>query len=47
MCLVEQPFVKDPDRSVQQFLADSARELGAEMSVSGLVRMRLGETNET
>ncbi len=47
MCLVEQPFVKDPDRSVQQFLADSARELGAEVSVSGFVRMRLGETNET
>ena len=47
VCLVEQPFVKDPDRSVKQFLADSARELGAELSVSGFVRLRLGETNQT
>jgi elongation factor Ts len=47
ICLVEQPFVKDPDRSVKKFLADSAAQLGEEVSVSGFVRIRLGETNES
>jgi translation elongation factor EF-Ts len=39
--------VKDPDRSVKKFLADSAAQLGEEVSVSGFVRIRLGETNES
>ncbi|UCE87021.1 MAG: elongation factor Ts, partial [Deltaproteobacteria bacterium] len=45
ICLLEQPFVKDPDRSVEKFLADSAAQLGEAVEVRGFVRLRLGETN--
>jgi len=43
VCLLEQSFVKDPDRSIQQLLADAAEELGSPVAVSGFVRFRLGE----
>jgi elongation factor Ts len=42
VCLVEQPFVKDPDRTVGELLAAAGRELGGEVGVSGFVRFRLG-----
>lgn len=41
--LLEQPFVKDPDRSVGQYLSGSAKQLGGDISVAGFVRLRLGE----
>jgi len=40
--LLEQAFVKDPDRSVADLLAASAKELGAEVAVTGFARFRLG-----
>lgn len=40
--LLEQPFVKDPDGTVQQLLARTGKELGAEVAVTGFVRFRLG-----
>jgi len=40
-CLVEQPFVKDPDKKISDVLKESG---GA--SVSGFVRFKLGETTE-
>jgi len=43
VCLLEQAFVKDPERSVQQILADAGKELGSPVVVSGFVRFRLGE----
>jgi elongation factor Ts len=43
VCLVEQPFVKDPERSVGELLAAAGRELGTEVAVTGFVRFRLGE----
>lgn len=45
ICLLEQLFVKDPDRSVKRLLADSAAELGQEVRVGGFVRLKLGEAN--
>jgi elongation factor Ts len=43
VCLVEQPFVKDPDRSVGELLRDVGKQLGAEVSVAGFQRFKLGE----
>jgi len=40
--LLEQPFVKDPDRTIQELLARTGKELGAEVAVTGFVRFRLG-----
>ena len=45
VCLLEQPFVKDPDRSVQQLLGEAAREVGGEIRVTGFVRFKLGEAS--
>jgi elongation factor Ts len=43
VCLLEQPFVKDPDRSVGQLLEQAAQQLGQPFRVTGFVRYRLGE----
>jgi elongation factor Ts len=43
VCLLEQPFVKDPERSVRQVLEDASQRLGGEISVSGFARFKLGE----
>jgi len=42
VALLEQPFVKDPDLTVQQRLAQVGKSLGAEIAVTGFVRFRLG-----
>lgn len=43
VCLLEQAFVKDPDRTVSRLLADEAKQLGAEIHITGFVRFKLGE----
>ena len=43
VCLLEQPFVKDPDNSVSRLLADAGAKLGAPIRVTAFVRFRLGE----
>ena len=45
VCLLEQPFVKDPDKSVSKLLADAAAKLGSPVQVTAFVRFRLGEAN--
>jgi elongation factor Ts len=44
VCLLEQPFVKDPDKSVAKLLAEAGAKLGAPVQVTAFVRFRLGET---
>jgi elongation factor Ts len=44
VCLLEQAFVKDPDKSVQQLLDEAAGTLGQPVRVTGFVRFKLGET---
>ena len=44
VCLLEQAFVKDPDRSVQQLLDEAGKALAQPLRVSGFVRFKLGET---
>jgi elongation factor Ts len=44
VCLIEQAFVKDPDRSIQQLLDEAGKGLGQPVRVTGFVRFKLGET---
>jgi elongation factor Ts len=44
VCLLEQAFVKDPDKSVSSLLAEAGGKLGASIRVTAFVRFRLGET---
>jgi elongation factor Ts len=46
VCLLGQAFVKDPDRSVGDLLRDVAKEVGAEIEVSGFRRFKLGEASD-
>jgi elongation factor Ts len=43
ICLVEQAFVKDPDRSIDQLLRDVGTAEGTGIAVSGYRRFKLGE----
>lgn len=44
-CLLEQPFVKDPDSSVKDLLVKSSSEIGAELSVGTFLRFQVGENS--
>ena len=46
ICLLEQPFVMNPDQSIEQMLAQKGKELGADVAVTGFVRFRLGTSGE-
>jgi elongation factor Ts len=46
VCLLEQAFVKDPDRSIRQLLEEASERLGGEISVGDFVRFKLGEGGE-
>lgn len=42
--LTKQPFVMDPDKTIEQLVADTGKELGAPgLHVAGFVRLALGE----
>jgi elongation factor Ts len=43
VCLLEQSFVKDPDKTIAALLKDAAAEIGSATSVTGFLRYRLGE----
>lgn len=42
-CLLEQKFVKDPDKSVRDLLADRSKAVGGELKVARFVRFKRGE----
>ena len=44
VCLLEQAFVKDPDKNVQQLLDEAGKALGQPVRVTGFVRFKLGES---
>ena len=46
VCLNEQPFVKDPDRTVQQLVTDAIAKLGENLNIRRFVRFVLGEGME-
>ena len=43
VCLVEQAFVKDPDRAVGDVLGDASKQAGAPIRVTAFRRFKLGE----
>jgi elongation factor Ts len=44
ICLLEQPFVKEPTMSVGQFVKTKIAKLGENISVARFVRFKVGET---
>lgn len=43
VCLVEQPFIKDPDKSVTAYTKDAEKELGTTIEIVRFSRMEKGE----
>lgn len=43
ICLLEQPFVKNPDVSIQNLLVDSVAALGENIRVNRFARLAIGE----
>jgi elongation factor Ts len=41
--LLKQAFVMNPDQTVEQLVADTAKQLGSPVTVMGFVRYALGE----
>jgi elongation factor Ts len=41
--LLKQPYVKDPDQTIEQLVAAVAKQVGSPVKVSGFVRLALGE----
>ncbi len=44
--LVDQAFVKDPDRSIGHLLKEASKQLGKDVAVTGFVRFKLGEEGQ-
>ncbi len=42
-CLLEQPFVKNPDQSIQQYVDEIAKEVGFSLNVEKFLRFQVGE----
>jgi elongation factor Ts len=47
VCLMEQPFVKDPDLTINDLLGEQVAKLGENIKVSRFTRYVLGETGTT
>ena len=47
VCLLEQPFIKDPDRSVSQLISELVARLGENLVVRRFARFQLGEQSTT
>jgi len=43
ICLLEQPFVKDPDKSVEQLLNEVVAKIGEKIAIRRFARYQLGE----
>jgi elongation factor Ts len=41
--LLEQPFVMNPDQTIEQLVAETAKQVGSPVSLKGFVRFALGE----
>jgi elongation factor Ts len=42
VCLLEQPFIKDPDRSIQDLITESVAALGENIRVTRFARLEIG-----
>jgi len=43
ICLLDQPFVKDPDKTVAQYQKETVAKLGENINIRRFVRMTMGE----
>ncbi|MBQ3551598.1 MAG: translation elongation factor Ts [Clostridia bacterium] len=43
VCLLEQPFVKDPEKTIQQIINEAIARIGEKISVRRFVRYEMGE----
>ncbi|MBN2426047.1 MAG: translation elongation factor Ts, partial [Calditrichaceae bacterium] len=43
VCLLEQPYVKDPDKKVQDLLTETIAKVGENVSIKRFSRFRIGE----
>ncbi|RDY23905.1 elongation factor Ts [Romboutsia maritimum] len=43
VCLLEQTFVKNPDVTVKQLVADTAKKVGSDIKIARVVRFEVGE----
>jgi elongation factor Ts len=41
--LLKQPFVMDPDKTIEQLVAETAKQVGSPVAVKGFVRFNIGE----
>ena len=46
VCLMEQPFVKDPDKSITDVLNETIAAIGENISVRRFARFQLGESSD-
>ena len=43
ICLLEQPFIRDPERTVNEMVTEAVAKLGENIQVRRFVRFQLGE----
>jgi len=43
--LLEQPFVKNPDQSIQQFVDEVGKEIGSQLKVEKFLRFQVGDSS--
>src|SRR5580698_4362008 len=43
--LLKQAYVKNPDQTVEQLVAETAKQVGSPIKVAGFVRLALGEAS--
>ena len=43
VCLMEQPFVKDPERTIAQLINEAVAKIGEKITVRRFVRYEMGE----
>jgi len=44
VCLLEQPFIKDEDQTIEDIVKAAAKATGEDIKIAGFVRYRVGET---
>jgi elongation factor Ts len=43
VCLLEQPFIKDPEKTIKEYLGEIASKIGENIAIKRFVRFELGE----
>lgn len=43
ICLLEQPFVKDPDKTIENLVTETISKLGENITIRRFTRFKIGE----